>query len=317
MTTSESREIDLVLELEEPPAREPGPPPVAISGVDLGQDEKSYIAGRIHALIEAEVIDYQRERDAALRGETALAHQAPAFKVTLRDVPLPPKRLARLRARIRHLAVDQLGDRLPGGAAHRLLPIDGEGGNGGPGDESDDGGDEDDTGSFDQGLNDPGVCITVGSLPGKRLDLTQLIALGEPPLGDSFYIAIVDPYPNPLWPWQKEGDIIRMVIDRGVTQNLGPDDMIIGLANICPSGWAKEMYAYSKCGFRTGTVQQPHYNAIPSYLRLQRAAYRGPDTVVLRKPEFGGIWIDKLHFDPGQFWTALGSRIVKLTWAYD
>ncbi len=97
MTESERREPDPVLELEQPPAREPGPPGVAIFGVDLGQDEKSYIAGRIHGLIEAEVADYQRERVSALRGGTLPTNRAPALTVTLRDLPLPPERLARLR----------------------------------------------------------------------------------------------------------------------------------------------------------------------------------------------------------------------------
>lgn len=171
MTILEPREPDVVLELERPSVREPGPPAVAIFGVDLGLDETSYIAGRIHGLI---------------------------------------------------------------------------------------------------------------------------------------------------WPWQGFGDAIHMEIDRGATLRLGPDDLLIGLANVCSSGWAKEMVAYGTClGWRFGTVHQARYNPIPSYIRLIRTN-RGPDTVVLRKPELFGNWVDKMHFDAGTpFWTALGGRIVRLIWRYD
>jgi hypothetical protein len=287
-----------------------------ISGVVVTQDEQSYIEGRIHGLIEAEIADYQRERDAALRGETRPARRAPVLKVALHDVPLPPARLARVRAQIGRFAVEQLGDRLPGGATNRLRPIDDDGGYAGPdGDDGSNSGDGDnDTGSVEQGLDGPGVCITVGGVPGRRLDLAGIVALGEPPAWRPWHIGIVDRNANPIWPWRESGDVIEMQIDRGVTQNLGRDDMVIGLANLCT--WAKEMVAYSTCGWRTGTVHQPRYNPIPSTIRLKHA-HRGANTVILRKPEFAGYWVDKLHLDPNQFWTTLGSRIVTLIWRYD
>lgn len=85
--------------------------------MDLGLDETSYIAGRIHGLIEAEVAAYQQEWESALRGGTLPANRTLALTVTLRDLPLPPERLARLRTHIRRFAIQQLGNRIPGGGA--------------------------------------------------------------------------------------------------------------------------------------------------------------------------------------------------------
>jgi hypothetical protein len=109
--------------------------------------------------------------------------------------------------------------------------------------------------------------------------------------------------------------VLLMTIDDGSPMGLRPDVVLVRL--VIETKWAKEITAWNTCSNAgVGKLTATQTNGAPVSLRVFKFL-GGTSTLVFRKPKFAGWWTDLFHFDPQQFWTVLGGKVVTFTWKKD
>ncbi len=108
-------------------------------------------------------------------------------------------------------------------------------------------------------------------------------------------------------------DAARLLLRNGAPESVGPNEVIIGLAN--NTVWAKEIWAYNYCAGRQASVVADGNTSAYNYMRLQRGECReGTHAIVFRKPGFLGWWFDIGHIELRTFWDFFGGTICEFTW---
>jgi hypothetical protein len=128
---------------------------------------------------------------------------------------------------------------------------------------------------------------------------------GQSPTEDYWLIAV---YLN-----NTGSDTAVLLLRNGARESVGPNEVLIGLANNTP--WAKEIWAYNYCVGRQVSVVTDGNTRAYNYMRLQKGQCReGTHAIVFRKPGFLGWWFDIGHIELSRFWEFFGGNICKFTW---
>jgi hypothetical protein len=275
-----------------------------LSDRDMGQ-----IEGALRELLAAELVrqGHDQLRANGVSEEFLDERDLPS---SLDGVPLPERDQRILEAKVRQLS------------RRMRQPQDGNGG-GLDGPDGGDGAEEPPRrrpgrgwGSIMQASHAPGhVCICMATgIPGTTQSLSSVNPLPPPPPGTNVVTIAVALLVNNIAGPTFSGDTLRLTVEPGTPFGIGSGQMHVGLASAV--NWAKEIYAWNLCRGRLATLHQPGPSTTPTFMTLTRAC-DGADTIVFRKPQFGGVWADVGNFDFTLFWTVFGGRRLTFTWLTD
>jgi len=278
-------------------------------GEGLSDRDMEQIEQALRGLLAAELVKQGHDQLRASGVSEELLDERD-LRSSLDGVPLPERDQRILEAKVRHLARQMMPPREPNG-----------GGPDGP-----DGGDGDEEpptrrpvrrwGSIMQASHDPGhvcICLATG-IPGTTQSLSSVNPLPAPPPGTNVVIiAVALSVINVTGP-TFSGDTLRLTVEPGAQFGIGSGQMQVGLASAV--SWAKEIYAWNLCRGRLATLHQPGPSTTPTFMTLTRDC-DGADTIVFRKPQFGGVWADVGNFDFTLFWTVFNGRRLTFTWLTD
>jgi hypothetical protein len=112
-----------------------------------------------------------------------------------------------------------------------------------------------------------------------------------------------------------------VTVFRDTRENLPKTEMKVGLKLKLRSNWSKEIWAFDHCRTDYPGVARIycHNNQTPTqWMDLHSGCYGG-DTIVFRKPRFGGAWWDMyhLHSSAESFWKSYGGTRLWIRWDED